>query len=92
MQAAGKATFNSKLIKVLPSDFICDVELAARAALNREEHRFFKLVYLDKDPDLTTDAPLFAEMKRQVQEKVGKMLQTRGIHPIHKYMTTKDLR
>jgi len=92
VQAVGKSNFNNKLIKVLPSDFICDVELAARAALSKEEYRFFKLVYLDKDQDLTTDAPLFADTKRAVQEKVGRMLQTRGIYPIHRYLQTKDLR
>src|SRR4051812_36595488 len=79
-QEGGRGSYNPRQVKVLPADFICDVELAARAALNRDEHKFFKLIYLDKDSDDTIDALTFAAKKRVVQEKVGRELQSRGIY------------
>jgi hypothetical protein len=90
--------FNPRVVRATPSDFICDLELAARRVLTKEEHRFFKLVYLQKDAEiiglLEDKSPdnKFNKLKHTVQEKMGLAFKARGMYPIAKYLRPKDLR
>lgn len=89
---------NPRVVRTSPSDFICDLELAARRVLSKEEYRFFKLVYLDKDPEiielLEDKSPdnKFNKLKQSVQEKMGLAFKVRGLYPVAKYHKPRDLR
>jgi hypothetical protein len=86
--------FNPKVVVVTASDYICDVEITARRVLTPDEHRFFKLVYLTKDKEVSTllKNGIFRELKRTVQEKVGLAFIAAKIHPFERYRKPRDLR
>lgn len=90
--------YNPRIVRTNAVDFICDVELLARKTLDKQEHRFFKLVYLQKDKeicDLLEDKSKtnkFNKLKHTVQEKLGLAFKTHGLYPVAKYMKPKDLR
>jgi hypothetical protein len=90
--------YNPRIVRATPSDFICDVELTAKRVLTKEEHRFFSLVYLNKDQeicDLFKDKSpdnKFNKLKHSVQEKLGCAFKASGIYPMSKYHKPKDLR
>lgn len=89
--------FNPKIVTPTASDYICDVELTARRVLNKHEHRFFKLVYLLKDQELTKlletrEDNKLIKLKYTVQEKVGLGLIAAKIHPFERYRRSRDLR
>jgi hypothetical protein len=90
--------YNPKIIRATTSDFVCDVEVAAKQTLSKEEHRFFSLVYIKKDQeicDLLKDKSpnnKFNKLKQSLQEKLGQAFKVRGLYPMAKYFKSKDLR
>lgn len=103
----------SKYVKPSMSDFIGDVELAARAALStNEELRFFYDHYVPVDagrPSILTNAAAQREqashygetavaevpnnaLNLAVMEKVGRVLQAKGIFPLGSYFRARDVR
>lgn len=97
-ESANKGAYNPLVVRATASDFICDVELTARRVLSKEEYRFFKLLYLDKDKEIAelvvAKSPdnKFNGLKQTVQEKLGFAFDDRGIYPLSKYYKAKDLR
>lgn len=97
---AGSMGHSSRVVRVSDSDFICDVELAARRALAGDENElfYFQSVYIDKDERFDRDVrgTLSEERMKQlvhnVQAKVGKILSDRGIYPLQNYKKARDLR
>jgi hypothetical protein len=92
----GGSGFNLRVVRVTPTDYICDVELAARRALTPPEHRFFKLVYLTKDEEITkladSEDKKINQQKKAVQERVGLAFITAKLYPTARYFKPKDLR
>jgi hypothetical protein len=97
-QEGGRVETNPRVIRMLPEDFIADVELAAKRALNVHEYFYFKTVYLNKDDKFdkefkdTVSEKAYSTMKRTIQEKLGEELQRSKIYPIETYMQSVDLR
>jgi hypothetical protein len=97
-QTMGGAKNNSRVIPTIPSDFICEVEIKAKRALNGAEYAYFKAVYLDKQSGYEVAAQdylgeeKFTLLKHTVQEKVGKMLAATRVYPVEKYMRPVDMR
>jgi hypothetical protein len=90
-------TYNPNIIVVTITDFICDVELTAKRVLDPGEYRFFKLVYLEKDNELTklvdsTETNNFNGLKKRVQEKLGLAFVSSKLHPVERYLRPKDMR
>jgi hypothetical protein len=89
---------NPKVVRTNPSDLICDVEITARRVLTKVEYKFFRLVYIKKDPEmcarLENKSPdnKYNNLKHTVQEKLGLAFKARGLHPLAKYLKPKDLR
>jgi hypothetical protein len=90
--------YNPRVVRTTIVDFTCDVELLAKKSLNKQEYRFFKLVYLEKDEEiiglLEDKSPTnkFNKLKHTVQEKLGLAFKTNGLYPVAKYLKPKDLR
>jgi hypothetical protein len=97
-QEGGRVEANPRIVRMLPEDFLADVELAAKRALNEHEYFYFKTVYLNKNDKFddefkaTVSEKAYSAMKRTVQEKLGKELQRVKIYPIDSYMASVDLR
>lgn len=68
------------------SDFISDVEVAARRALSKPLFKRFRAVYVDQ---LLFEDELTAEEKEAIEQKVGKTLKHRKIYPMSIYFKGK---
>jgi hypothetical protein len=71
-------------VKPTRSDFIADVELAARKVLNKKGHQLFNSL-LDT-PELPGTQDFFI-----VAELLGKEFERRGIYPVDEYMRGKRI-
>lgn len=80
------------IVRVSISDFLCEVEIAARRALTAEEYDFFKTVYVNAAETVPMHPELYKTIDNTVREKVGKMLISREIYPLADYMKSKDVR
>lgn len=89
---------NPKIIRVSPSDFIADVELAVKRALNQSEYLAFKKLYLDKDEQYEAEMiemygdEVNTRVKHRIQEKVGMELYAAKMFPPERYLKPKDIR
>jgi hypothetical protein len=86
----GSMTFNPRKVVVLPVDFLCDVELAAKRVLDRADYEFFRRVYIEGDEEFRQlqQKNIFTYRKRRsrIQERTGCALHARKIYPIQKYL------
>jgi hypothetical protein len=73
-------TYNPRVVKPTLSDFVCDVEIAARTTLDKAELKTFR------DADDPQSVP------EEIQMKLGKIFAAREIYPISNYFQTVDLR
>ncbi len=64
------------VIEATPSDFIADVELAARSVLNPKQYENFQAGILTED----------------MMNRVGAAFISRRIHPLARYLRPKDIR
>lgn len=90
MAAGGGGGRCTKIVAPNVSDFICDVELAARRVLNPSEFGFFQHFYIGlADPNTI---PHKSALNMAVMEKVGRILQARHIYPARQYFRPRDVR
>jgi len=85
----GSLTFNPRVVRVNSSDFIADVELAAKRALENSpaELALFRAVYINgQQPSPSEEqSPFFQELKHSAQEKIGRYLRMAKIFPLSRY-------
>lgn len=81
----------TKLVRPNLSDFLSDVELAAKRALKTRPDLFaqFQAVYIDQV--ISVDA-LDRESLATITEQVARILVEKRIYPIRGYFAVKDLR
>jgi hypothetical protein len=107
---AGKSTHSgsSQTVKPSDSDFICDVEIAARRCLESAELSYFNLYYKScavvvepKDVDCLKEhiesfpdkyQEAVASIDNRVRLKLGSRLLANGIHPYNEYIQSVDVR
>jgi hypothetical protein len=77
----GEATETVNPCKPSVSDFFCDVENALRDAIPNAVFGDFTFTYFG-GMDL-----LSKKTRNQLEQKVGKLLRTRGIYPVKRYFT-----
>lgn len=86
------------IITMSPSDFICDVEVAAGRVLTGPELSFFNFVYKAKDQNFIDNLvqqigqTRYNSVKKRVQLKVGRILEARGVFPTAEYFRPVDCR
>lgn len=75
------------------SDFICDVELAAKAVLESEEYAHFVLFHLEQSlpASLITDSDHYRRMDRNVIRKAGREFERRRIYPLSIYNKAQEI-
>lgn len=83
---------NSSIIIPSKSDFICDIELAAKRSLNPTEYSYFLRWY--KTGLLMVDQPLIFlfDLDHDVRTKLGAELISRRISPLNEYLAPVDTR
>jgi hypothetical protein len=91
--------WNSRIVKVTPSDFVADVELVAKRVLQSPtEYLFFDEVYVKQNEQFHQDLQKrlteeqYLDLKHSVQEKVGAAFKACKLHPVERYFRAKDLR
>jgi hypothetical protein len=91
-------SFNSKIVGTSISDYICDVEIAARRALQGDPllYSHFKSVYLSgaylEIGNRLKAVEALQMIDERVQLRVGKMFVRRRLHRVGAYFTPKDVR
>lgn len=85
----GRTAMNTRVVRPSVIDFVADVELAARRALHPAEFTFFRQYYINGENLQPERVELY---DKTVQQKVGKMLIHRRVHPTSNYYKAKDLR
>lgn len=97
MAGGGKRSFNPNIVRVTPEDFVADVELAARAVLDKHEQQYFNNAYRYKSKDYKAAAKeyhgeaAFKKMVESMEEKVGKEFRRRKIYPVKTYLKAKEI-
>lgn len=86
-QGAGKGSFNSSVVQPYPSDFICEIEIIARKALNENELNFFNHSFKNGFTDNKDRS-----IKLSITQKMGEALIAAKIHPIELYFKPRDTR
>lgn len=91
---AGSATYTRSTSTVRPcfSDFVADVELAARAALSPSELRYFRIYYVENEGQIDEVASKDRAIDAVVRLKVGQKFLGRKIAPLTEYMKGVDVR
>lgn len=96
LTATGGGGANPRIVRPTISDFICDVEIAARRALTQSEYAVFQRLYVFQD---WATGELEAEEKHYglkvvhaIRTKVGELLISRSIYPASRYFRAKDTR
>lgn len=87
----GRATHtgNTRIIRPFLSDFIADVELAARRVLTAVEFLYFTKTYRDSRNDLSHVGLGFRKLDDTVRHKVGEELERVGLYPVERYFLPK---
>lgn len=86
------------IVRVVPLEFVCDVETSAAHLLTGPEYLFFKGFYLDVNERFMDLVRLqlgpgrYASVKKRVQQKAGKGFEERGLFPINLYNQRIDCR
>lgn len=70
-------------------DFICDVELTARKALNDEDFKFFQTYFVHTYLEDFPNNERLREQAQSIAHNVGRKLITNKIHPVKGYMQGK---
>jgi hypothetical protein len=79
-------------VKPCLSDFIADVELAARSVLTDTEYLMFIDVYLNQNDVPNTGSPETEEILETIQNKCAVEFTRRRIHPLQIYFREKYVR
>jgi hypothetical protein len=85
----GRTGLNPRVVQAGPSEFIADVELAARRALSTDislHILFFEEFVLGQATGMST------EDRERIEQAVGRMLIARRIFPVEMYFRACDLR
>jgi|SRR5581483_4923106 len=81
------------VVKPTLVDFLADVEVCAKVALNGTEFAFFADIATGRNPtqeELKDDK--FVDLYNRVREKMGRLLIQRHVYPFARYMKAKDTR
>jgi hypothetical protein len=82
---------SSRLVTPDPSDFLCDVELAAKRALSQRPDLYsqFRAVYIDQ---IISVDEIDRDDLAIITEQVARVLVEKRIYPLPAYFRPKDLR
>ena len=91
--------WNTRIVKVTPSDFMADVELSALRVLTAPIHRLlFKEVYVRGNEEYLETLQkrmteeVFLDLKHAVQEIAGAAFKACKLHPAERYFKPRDTR
>ena len=82
---APQSSDNPNIVAPSESDFICDVEIAARRGLRESEYEYFLDVYVNM-----IEMPK-RNMNRRVAAKLGRLFLQRGIYPVDSYFAPSEV-
>jgi hypothetical protein len=82
----------SAVVRPSKSDFVCDIEIAARRSLEVAELRWFKKFYKDAYGQIDEVPEHMAELDLAMREKLGARLLRVKIAPLGRYFQARDVR
>lgn len=71
------------------SDFLCDVELAAKKALNEEDYKFFVKYFVNANLEDFPNNERLRDQAKTVAENCGRRFIAHKIYPVKSYMQSK---